>query len=65
MILNPQAEHLKQYLHAAFIQMKRFDLVEKMKMGDMTVFKDEFDLIDPNNLRKPSLDKIYEHDIFH
>lgn len=52
MILNPQAEHLRAYLHAAFIQMKRFDLVEKMKMGDMMAFKDEFDLIDPNNMRQ-------------
>jgi len=41
---------VRTYLQTAFIQMKRYDLVEKLKLNDLQLFKDEFMLIDPNNL---------------
>ena len=33
--------------------MKRFDLLEKMKVGsDYSVFSDEFELVNPNNMQQ-------------
>lgn len=45
--------------------MKRFDLVEKLKGGDLNGFRDEFELLDVNNLSQQSLDELYSHEIFH
>lgn len=64
LILNPHLTHVRTYLQTAFIQMKRYDLVEKLKLNDLQLFKDEFMLIDPNNLQKPSLDKLYANAVF-
>jgi hypothetical protein len=30
--------------------MKRYDLVEKLKQNDLSLFRDEFPLIDPENI---------------
>ena len=45
--------------------MKRFDLVEKLKARDYSQFRDEFELLDPNNMQQQSLDQLYAHEIFH
>ena len=46
--------------------MKRFDLLEKMKGGsDLSVFSDEFELVNPNNMQQQNLDELYAHEIFH
>ena len=44
--------------------MKRYDLVEKLKLNDISLFGDEFMLLDPQNLQKPSLDRLYANEIF-
>ena len=43
---------MRHYLETAFIQMKRFDLVDKLKVvkGNYGAFKDEFELLDPANM---------------
>jgi len=45
--------------------MKRFDLVEKLKSGNMNDFRDEFELLNPANMQQQSLDELYAHPIFH
>jgi len=45
--------------------MKRFDLVEKLKAKDYGAFRDEFELLDPQNMQQQSLDELYAHEIFH
>ena len=38
------------YLKQCFLQMNRFDLVDKLDMNNLSLFAPEFKLIDPNNL---------------
>lgn len=38
--LNPDASHIWNYLQTSFIAMSRYDLVQKMKDHDVSVFKD-------------------------
>ena len=45
--------------------MKRFDLVEKLKAGNINAFRDEFELLDPANMGQQKLDDLYQHPIFH
>ena len=45
--------------------MKRFDLVEKLKHRDYSMFRDEFELLDPAHMQQQSLDQLYAHEIFH
>lgn len=45
--------------------MKRFDLVEKLKHRDYSLFRDEFELLDPTQMQQQTLDQIYAHEIFH
>jgi len=49
-VLQPELDHVRTYLQTAFIQMKRFDLLEKLKGGDLNVFRNEFELLDPSQL---------------
>lgn len=66
LVLQPDLSHVRTYLQTAFIQSKRFDLVEKLKNAkDMSVFRDEFELLDPANMQQQSLDELYAHPIFH
>jgi hypothetical protein len=44
--------------------MNRFDLVEKLELKDLSLFKNEFNLINPNNLPKPSLERLYSNPLF-
>jgi hypothetical protein len=44
--------------------MNRLDLVEKANMKDPNLFRDEFMLMDPANIPKPNMDKLYENDIW-
>ena len=52
LILQPELDHVGIYLQQAFIQMKRFDLVEKLKARNYGVFSDEFELLDPSNMQQ-------------
>lgn len=65
LVLQPNVDHVRTYIQTAFIQMKRFDLVEKLKGRDYSVFSDEFELLDPNSMQQQSLDNLYAHPIFH
>ena len=44
--------------------MNRLDLVEKMNFNDPNLFRDEFNLIIPDNLPKPNLERLYENEIW-
>jgi len=44
--------------------MNRFDLVDKLDRNDLSLFKPEFNLIDPNNLPKPNIERLYANPIF-
>ena len=65
LLLQPNLDHVRTYLQTAFIQMKRFDLLEKLKSMDYSLFRDEFELLDPDNMQQQSLDELYAHEIFH
>lgn len=66
LILNPQLDHVRQFLHASFIKLNRLDLVEKMKGNDYNAFRGDFPgILDPANMNQPSIDRLYEHDIMH
>ena len=65
LVLQPDLDHVGTYLQTAFIQMKRFDLVEKLKAGNINAFRDEFELLDPANMGQQKLDDLYQHPIFH
>ena len=45
------------------MKMQRFDLIERLEMRDPQLFKDEFLLVDPKNLPKPSMDRLATQDI--
>jgi len=45
--------------------MNRFDLLETLEKKDPTLFGNEFKLIDFRNMGKPTLDRLYNHDLFH
>ena len=40
------------------------DLLEKIESKDPKMFASDFNLIDPNNLPKPSMDNLYNNKIF-
>ena len=63
LILNPNISHVWTYLRTAFVKMNRFDLLEKLEARDPLMFKDEFLLVDPSKMEKPTLDRLYSHDI--
>lgn len=63
LILNPNVTHVWTYLRQSFMKMQRFDLIEKMEMRDPSAFKDEFLLVDPKNIQKPSMDRLATQDI--
>ena len=44
--------------------MNRFDLVEKLELNDFNLFKPEFSLIDPTQLPKPNLERLYTNPLF-
>jgi len=44
--------------------MNRFDLVEKLELNDFNLFKPEFNLLDPNTLPKPNLERLYTNPLF-
>lgn len=52
LLLNPEAHHIWDYVRRSFFNMNRFDLVEKINLRDPNAFRDEFQLIDLNNLPK-------------
>jgi len=51
LLLQPELDNVKTYAQTAFIQMKRFDLVEKLKSNNIGAFRDEFELLDPANMQ--------------
>lgn len=59
--LNPKAVHLWDNVKRSFMNTNRFDLLEKCNRRDPNLFRDEFVLMDPKNLPKPSLEKLYEN----
>merc|ERR1719454_1980931 len=63
LILNPNVDHVWTYLRQSLLKMQRFDLIEKLELRDPTVFGDEFLLVDPKNIQKPSLDRLATQDI--
>jgi peroxin-5 len=51
--LNPEADHVWNYLNTAFMYMNRGDLIEKMyETKDPEAFKDEFHIISAADLPK-------------
>jgi hypothetical protein len=64
LILNPRLEHVRVYLKQCFLQMNRFDLVDKLDMNNLSLFAPEFKLVDPNNLPKPNLESLYSNPVF-
>lgn len=44
--------------------MNRFDLLEKLEKNDFSLFKPEFNLIDPSQLPKPNLERLYSNPVF-
>lgn len=65
LMLNPKLEHVWTYVRTAFLQMNRWDLLEKLESRDPSLFADEFILVDPKNIQKPSMDKLYSNELFH
>ena len=59
LVLNPNVTHVWNYLRNAFVKMNRFDLLEKLEARDPYMFKDEFLLVDPKNMDKPSTERLY------
>jgi len=51
-------------LKQCFLQMNRFDLVDKLDMNNLSLFAPEFKLVDPNNLPKPNLESLYSNPVF-
>ena len=64
LILNPRLDHVRVYLKQCFLQMNRFDLLEKLEENDLRAFSSEFQLVDPNNLPKPNLERLYSNPLF-
>ncbi len=44
--------------------MNRFDLLEKCEKRDVSLFKDEFILIDPSQLKAQNLENLYSNPLF-
>ena len=53
LILNPKADHVWSYLREALKHTDRKDLKDKVDAKDPMLFKDDFKLVDPDNLPKP------------
>lgn len=64
LVLNPNLRHIWGYLRTAILHMNRFDLLEKCEKRDVTLFKDEFVLIDPTQLKKSNADNLYSNALF-
>lgn len=46
------------------LQANRFDILEKLDLKDPTVFKSEFNLLDPQNMPPPKMESLYNNKIF-
>jgi hypothetical protein len=65
-ILNPKAIHIWSQVRQALIQAKRGDLLNFVETKDMNALKAAFpNLVNPQSISKPSMDKLYENKIFH
>lgn len=65
LILNPQATHIWSYIRSSCLQMNRLDLLEKMEKRDPNLFRTDFQgLLDPTNMPKQNLDRLYENEIW-
>ena len=51
LVLNPNIRHVWTYLRTSILQMNRMDLLEKCEKRDLSLFKDEFMLIDPTQMK--------------
>jgi peroxin-5 len=51
LVLNPNIKHVWTYLRTSILQMNRMDLLEKCEARDLNLFKDEFMLIDPSQMK--------------
>lgn len=61
--LNPNGQELWKYLERACTLSGSEELLEKARMRDLSLFRNEFNLITPETLPKPSLEKLYVNDI--
>ena len=59
--LNPTADHIWQYLHSWFWALKEFDKWEMVKKKNIELFRGEYDILNPEMLPKPSMDKLFSH----
>ena len=59
--LNPNADHIWQYLHSCFWSLKQFDKSEMTKKKNVELFRSDFDIINPEMLPKPSMEKLFNH----
>lgn len=64
LILNPKATHIWNYVRQSLLQADRFDLIDKVELKDPSIFSGEFNLINPNNMQKPTMDNLYNNQIF-
>ncbi|CAD8150419.1 unnamed protein product [Paramecium octaurelia] len=55
LMINPQAKHIWGYLQTAFLQLQRPDLISKIQHYDPMLFKDEFNVTNPNELPEPEI----------
>jgi hypothetical protein len=45
------------------MKMNRFDLIEKLELRDASLFRDEFQLVDPKNIQAPTMDRLWTQEI--
>lgn len=58
---NPKATHIWDYVRRSFMNMNRFDLLERCNLRDPNAFRQDFKLMDPKNLPQPSMEKLYNN----
>ncbi len=64
LLLNPQATHIWGYIRSSCLQMNKLDLLERVNSKDANAFRDLYTLIDPANLPKQNLDRLYDNEIW-
>ena len=64
LLLNPKAEHIWSYVRRSMVQSGKFELLEKLQQRNPLVFKDTYNLLDPQHLPKQNMDNLQNHKIF-
>lgn len=59
--LNPNAEHIWDYIKSSSLHMRSKEFMELSKAQNFQAFRLHFNVLDPSNLPKPSLEKLFTH----